>query len=242
VVDFLEKPNIEKIPLDWYIDTEKTYLYGSMGIYVFDLGFLRDALYSKPQWQDFGKEVLPSLIHEGETVAAYTHKGYWEDIGTIASFHQAHMDLISPQPPFDLYQSEWPFFFKPRFLPPTRCINSEIECSLISDGVSIQQASLHYSVAGIRTLIKKGTILERAIIMGSDYFVQDENKQDRFGCVIGEGCELHNVIVDKNCIIGNNVKIINQHGTVSEEREFYSIVDGVVVIPKNTVIPDGMVI
>ncbi|MCX7882677.1 MAG: sugar phosphate nucleotidyltransferase [Brevinematales bacterium] len=239
---FLEKPEISEVPLEWYKGNQGEFLYGSMGIYVFDLDFLKEVLYSHQEWQDFGKEVLPALMREGERVAAYEYQGYWEDIGTILSFHQAHMGMVQPCPVFDLYQTDWPFFFKPRFLPPSRFHNATVEHSLVSDGVVIDQAEISSSVIGIRTRIEKGCQVDQSVIMGADYFVRQPGGGVDFQCVIGEGTILRRVIVDKNCRIGRGVKILNERGVLYEEGDFYSIIDGIVVIPKNTIVPDGTVI
>lgn len=242
VKGFLEKPHPSQIPLSWYKEGSERTLYGSMGIYIFDLEFLKETLYAHPEWPDFGKEVLPSLIQGGEAVAAYEYHGYWEDIGTIRSFHQAHMALVGENPSFTLYQPDWPFFFKPRFLPPTRFLDAHVSYSLISDGVVVQNAEVLNSIVGIRTLVGKNARIEESVIMGADYFSQDGDGRGGFQCVIGEGTVIRQAIIDKNCHIGRGVRIVNDKGVLCEEGEWYSIVDGIVVIPKNTTVPDGTVI
>jgi len=239
---FLEKPHPSQIPSSWYKEGGDSVLYGSMGIYMFDLDFLREILYTHPEWQDFGKEVLPSLIHSGEDVAAYEYHGYWEDIGTIRSFHQAHMELVEENSAFTLYQADWPFFFKPRFLPPSRFYGAHIENSLVSDGVIIRGAEVSRSIIGIRTLLDKGAKVEESVIMGADYFTIEKGGKTGCQCVIGEGTIIRGAIIDKNCQIGRGARIVNERNILYEEGEWYSIVDGIVVIPKNTIVPDGTVI
>ncbi len=236
VVNFMEKPKAGNIPREWY---RGDWLYGSMGIYVFDLDFLKEVLYSHPEWQDFGKEVLPGVIGGGGSVFAYEFTGYWEDIGTVASFHEAHMGLVKPKPSFDLYQADWPFFFKARFLPPSRFHEAKISDSLVSDGVEIECSEVRSSVIGIRTLVEEGAQIEESVIMGADYFAIDNDRQSGFQCVIGAGSVIRKAIVDKNCRIGRGVRLVNERGVQSEEGDFYSIVDGIIVIPKNTFVPDG---
>ncbi|NPV39226.1 Glucose-1-phosphate adenylyltransferase GlgC [Brevinematales bacterium NS] len=242
VKGFLEKPQAADIPPSWYEGEANNFLYGSMGIYIFDLDFLKEILYKHPEWQDFGKEVLPSLIHAGEEVAAYEYHGYWEDIGTIRSFHQAHMELVGENSAFTLYEADWPFFFKPRFLPPSRFYKAHIENSLISDGVVIRGAEVSRSIIGIRTLLDKGVKVEESVIMGADYFTIEKGRKTGFQCVIGEGTIIRRAIIDKNCQIGRGVRIVNERNILYEEGEWYSIVDGIVVIPKNTIVPDGAII
>ncbi|URA11182.1 sugar phosphate nucleotidyltransferase [Thermospira aquatica] len=239
VINFKEKPKAEDIPPEWYRGER---LYGSMGIYLFDLDFLKEVLYNHPEWQDFGKQVLPGVIAGGGSVVAYEFTGYWEDIGTVASFHEAHLGLVKKDPVFDLYQADWPFFFKPRFLPPARLLEARVSDSLVSDGVKIESSEIRSSVIGIRTLVEKGAQIEESVIMGADYFVTDSEGGSGFQCVIGAGSVIQKAIIDKNCRIGRGVRLTNEHRVQHEEGDFYSIVDGIIVIPKNTVVPDGTII
>ncbi|MFN3660682.1 MAG: sugar phosphate nucleotidyltransferase, partial [Brevinematales bacterium] len=242
VKGFLEKPQFDQIPSSWYRGKESRLLYGSMGIYIFDLDFLKELLYGHLEWQDFGKEVLSALVQGGESIAVHGYCDYWEDIGTIRSFHQAHMDLVGENPAFTLYQSDWPFFFKPRFLPPTRFFNAHISYSLLSDGVVVREGEILDSIIGIRTLVEKHARIEKSVIMGADYFSKDGDEKGGFQCVIGEETVIRRAIIDKNCHIGRGVRIVNHKNVLWEEGEWYSIVDGIVVIPKNMTVPDGTII
>ncbi len=247
VLDFIEKPKSEDLIKDWKISNcfsdkvckGKNY-FGSMGIYIFNIDVLYDLLLTHPEMLDFGKEIIPYAIKSGYNCYGYIHDGYWEDIGTIKSFHSANIELTKENPAFDLYYPGAPFFSHPRFLPPARIIKSEIKSCLISDGVFIENASLKNSVIGVRSIINKNVLIENSIIMGADYYENSENKSIPIG--IGENSIIKNAIIDKNCRIGKNVKITNEAGILNKEEANYSIVDGIIVVTKNSVIPDGTVI
>jgi glucose-1-phosphate adenylyltransferase len=245
VLDFIEKPTSEDLIKEWVIpgcfkvnEPDKKY-FGSMGIYVFNIEVLYDLLLTYPEMLDFGKEVIPYAIKTGYKTYGFIHDGYWEDIGTVKSFHAANIELTKDKPSFDLYSMGQPFFSHPRFLPPSRIINSEIKNCLISDGVFIESATLKHSVIGVRSIIRKGVVMENTVMMGADFY-EHEGTKNPIG--IGENTIIKNAIIDKNCRIGKNVKILNEEGILNKEEKNYSIVDGIIVITKNSVIPDNTVI
>lgn len=249
VLDFMEKPTSEDQIKGWDIpscfkpkDSNKKY-FGSMGIYIFNIEVLYDLLLTHPEMLDFGKEVIPYAIKSGYRTFGYIHDGYWEDIGTIKSFHSANIELTKENPAFDLYSLGMPFFSHPRFLPPSRIISSEIKNCLISDGVFIENAYIQSSVIGVRSIIRKGVRIENSVIMGCDYYEHEESSPKHTIPVgIGENTIIKNAIIDKNCRIGKNVRIVNEEGVLNKKESFYSIVDGIIVITKNSVVPDNTVI
>jgi glucose-1-phosphate adenylyltransferase len=253
IVDFAEKPS-DPVRLQEMIscdDPQKPYL-ASMGIYIFDLSVLRELLNgcSDP---DFGLHIIPQAI-ERYKVCAHTFEGFWADIGTIRSFYEVNLMLAQPGMPFSFYDEQYPIFTHPRFLPPVRIDDCVLEHALISEGSQLCEARIAESVIGVRSVIGCDTDIKRTMMMGADYY--DDGQTDPRGTRhdiplgIGEGCRIEGAILDKNVRIGPNVTI-NAHSAgenmvyppgSSPGEETYVIRDGIVVIPKNTEIPAGMVI
>jgi glucose-1-phosphate adenylyltransferase len=217
----------------------------SMGVYLFSQSVLRDLL-AQSDASDFGKEVIPQAIGERK-VCGYSFDGYWEDIGTIRSFFEAHMDLTRPLPRFDFYDEERPVYTHPRFLPGSKILASDVENAILCEGSIVNRSHVRDSIVGIRSRIGENSRVERAVIMGADFYESREDlarNRDRGipDIGIGRGCEIREAIVDKNARIGHGVRLVNARGAAEETAESYSIVDGIVVVPKGAVIPDGTVI
>jgi glucose-1-phosphate adenylyltransferase len=255
IIEFSEKPKGAFLP-PMRVDTtafgltaeeaeERPYL-ASMGIYIFNKAILAKLLMEDELRFDFGREVLPAAIKE-HNVQAYLFNGYWEDIGTISAFYRANLDMTGVLPKFNLFDSRAPIYTRPRFLPGTKMRGCEISDSIISEGCIINDSFIDQSIIGIRCRIGGGTRIENALIMGSDYYQSlGELDRDRRGDMpwigIGEGTSIRKAIVDKNCRIGSNVKIVNEQGLEEFDGENYYIRDGIVIIPKEALIPDGTVI
>ncbi|MGC8764429.1 MAG: glucose-1-phosphate adenylyltransferase [Brevinematia bacterium] len=249
IIDFIEKPGNVELIKNWKIPdcfknlkNDKKIYFASMGIYVFNIDVLYDLLLTHPEMLDFGKEIIPYAIKSGYNCYGFIHEGYWEDIGTIKSFHSANIELTKENPEFDLYSLTMPFFSHPRFLPPSRIIKSDIQSCLISDGVFIEEAKLKHSVLGVRSIVKKGVEIENSVIMGADFYDHSDDTSSQIPVGIGENTVIRNAIIDKNCRIGKNVRIVNEAKILNKEETNYSIVDGIVVVTKNSIIPDGTVI
>jgi glucose-1-phosphate adenylyltransferase len=222
---------------------QESYL-ASMGIYVFNRGVIRDLL-DNPL-SDFGKHIIPHAINT-HRVFAYVYQGYWEDIGTIRSFFEANLDLVTELPRFNFFDMSAPIFSRPRYLPGSKINGATVDHALISDGCIINRAQINSTIVGLRTIIGEGTVLNRTVILGSDYYESMEsvqrheaNGQPRVG--IGAHCNIENAIIDKNARIGNNVVISPAGKPENLDHERYFIRDGVVIIPKDAVIPHGTVI
>lgn len=252
VTKFIEKPKNKELVKGWEIPKkfktcESKNYFGSMGMYLFNIDILYDILLTHPDFLDFGKEVIPYAIENKYNVTGFVHDDYWEDIGTIKTFHTANIELTKENPEFSLHSFNFPFFSHPRFLPPSRIISGKVDSTILSDGVIIEGAQIKNSVIGVRSCIQKGVIMENTFMIGADFYENDEdiasNKEKKIPSIgIGENTVIKNAILDKNCRIGNNVKILNEAGTVNKEEKNYSIVDGIVVITKGAIIPDGTVI
>ena len=216
----------------------------SMGIYVFNRNIIRDLL-DNPL-SDFGKHIIPHAINT-HRVFSYIYQGYWADIGTIRSFFEANLDLVTELPRFNFFDMSAPIFSHPRYLPGSKINGAQIDHAVISDGCIINRARISNSIVGLRTIIGDGTELNRVVILGSDYYESQESVkrhesegQPRVG--IGAHCKIENAIIDKNARIGNNVVISPVGKPENVDHERYFIRDGIVIIPKDAVIPHGTVI
>jgi len=254
VKGFLEKPQSDE-EIDKLVRTDPAWIdargikshgrdcLASMGIYLFNLKTLVELL-SKSDYQDFGKEVFPMSIRTHH-VNAHLFDGYWEDIGTIRSFYEANLDLTLPNAPFKLEDQDSPIYTHARYLPPSRCDGVHIKRSLIADGCVIGEGSMiENSVIGLRCKIGKNVTIANSILMGSDeYQSEDDIQADANAGIpkigVGDGSLLDGVIVDKNCRIGNGVHVRGGDVLKVPENPAVVIQDGVIVIPKGTILPDG---
>ncbi len=212
----------------------------SMGIYIFNKSMLVEALEKTP-YKDFGKEVFPAMIHS-RRVHTYVFDGYWEDIGTIRSFFDANLSLGHVEPPFRMFEPEAPIYTNARFLPASQISAAKVKNSLVADGCTIDEgAVLENAIIGVRCRIGKNVTLRNCIVMGSDFYEHEISRAAyEIPLGIGDGSHIENAIIDKNCCIGTNVRIVNEKGHVdSNEHDLYQIVDGIVVIQKGNVLPDG---
>jgi glucose-1-phosphate adenylyltransferase len=219
-------------------------LLASMGIYIFNRDVLLKLLDNS--LTDFGKHIIPSAI-ETHRVFSYVFQGYWEDIGTIRAFFEANIDITSELPRFNFFDMTAPIFSRPRWLPASKINGAQIDHAIISDGCIISHSEIHQSIIGIRSNIAPGTHLNRAIMLGSDYYESAESIAEneavgipRIG--IGSNSRVENAIIDKNARIGNNVTISPVGKPENVDHPSYYIRDGIVIIPKNGVVPHGMVI
>lgn len=255
IVDFHEKPesaeDVErmKVPPEVFEKYKiphrgRTHL-ASMGIYLFNRETLQELLDSTP-YEDFGKEVIPFSIKK-KRVFGYFFDGYWEDIGTIPSFFEAHMDLIQPLPKFNFYDEEKPVFTHARFLPGSKILSSEVRNSILCEGSIVERSTIAESIIGIRSRIGEDSRIERSVIMGADYY-ESRGELLRNAAAgnppigIGRDCEIRRAIIDKNARIGAGVRLVNALNVQNENSENHSIVEGIIVVPKHGVIHDGTVI
>ncbi len=253
VVEFVEKPKGPPESLR-YLEAPRQlvakfdvpekkgpWFLANMGIYVFNLDVLEDAL--KGEAADFGREILPRLLGSVK-VGAYLFQGYWEDIGTIRSFHQANIELAGPEPRFDFYSQNRPVYTRARLLPSTRAGSVTAVDSLIAEGCVIEGAQIERSLIGIRSIIGGNVTIRNSYIMGADYFETDEEKRDHRArglpdVGIGSGTVIENAIVDKNARVGKNVTIRNVEGRENYDDGLVIIRDGISVVPRQAIVPDG---
>ena len=252
ITSFTEKPKKDMLP-DWESDTGdemkrkgKVYL-ASMGIYIFTRKMLFDLLQSEyKEGTDFGKEIIPQSIQKYK-VASYQYDGYWTDIGNIYSFFEANLNLTADLPEFNLFDNSKAIYTRARMLPPAKISGTTLEKTLIAEGCIINASRIENSVAGIRSRIEHGTTVVSSYVMGNDYFetlddIASANKSGIPLLGIGHRCYIRNAIIDKNVRIGNDVRINGGNHLENSDHSLYTIKDGVVVMKKGAVIPNGFVI
>lgn len=235
VTDFYEKPQSLEDVESYKLEGNK-YL-ASMGIYFFNTDVLKELL-SDVSKTDFGKEIIPDAI-KTHKIKTYVYDGYWEDIGTIRAFYDANLMLTDELPRFNLYVENTPFYTRARSLPPIKLNKSNVYRALLSEGCIINDSNITRSVIGVRQVIQHGTTIENSVVMGADSYGTFDKKGWGIPVGIGKNCIIRNAIIDKDCYIGENVILINKDGHTNYEDEYVRIVDGILVVPRRTVIPNG---
>jgi glucose-1-phosphate adenylyltransferase len=249
---FVEKPKKEDLP-NWSSDTGaemhskgRDYL-ASMGIYIFNRKTLFELLQDDcSDATDFGKEIIPYSINKYQVVS-YQYEGYWTDIGNIHSFFEANLALTQDMPEFNLFDNTKAVYTRARMLPPAKVSGSTLEKTIIAEGCIINASRVENSVIGIRTRIGYGTTIVSCYIMGTDFYetLEEMNTSVDKGLPklgIGERCYIKNAIIDKNCRIGNDVRINGGKHLPNSDHSLYTVKEGIVVVKKGAVLPDGFVI
>ncbi len=250
VVDFKEKPQTDAELDQLQVDPvpggnpDEVFL-ASMGIYVFERDVLQQVL-NQNEEEDFGKHIIPGAIHN-RRVYAYPFKGYWEDIGTIQAFFEANLNLTQPEPPFTFYHPTAPVFTHPRYLAASRLDGCVLRQSKVGEGSELRDTEVDRSSIGIRSVVGPNARISNTVMMGADDYDSPEDRARNLeagipNMGIGPDCVIDGAIIDKNARIGEGVVIRNQRGIQEAETDSYVIRDGIVVIPKNAVIPSGTVI
>jgi glucose-1-phosphate adenylyltransferase len=205
----------------------------SMGIYVFERDVLLETL-ERPGI-DFGKEIIPAALGS-LNVQAYLYRGYWADVGTIDAFYDANIQLTRRGAPFNFFHAHRPIYTHPRFLPATRTYDSRIDTSIIADGCYLDTCEIRDSVVGIRTQVGKGATITRSVLLGADYYDDEELEAADVPLGIGDGAVLDRVIVDKNARIAAGVRLVNTADIVNADGDGWYIRDGIIVVPKGAVV------
>lgn len=254
ITEFVEKPTDPRVIEGLVIpeglqarlqrSSGEKYCLASMGIYLFD----REALVMSldNEMKDFGKEIIPGLLGKSR-LSSFIFDGYWEDIGTVSSFFEANLSLVSDSPPFDFFEADYPVYTHARYLPASRVNKCSIDHAIIADGCIIQDAQLDHCVIGVRSIIRGGSKLQQTIMMGSDCFETpaDLKQCDEKGIPplgVGSNCRITKAIIDKNARIGNNVTLSPDGKADESEGNGYYVRDGIIVVLKGAVIPDGSTI
>lgn len=247
ITRFVEKPKEEALLAGMAMSSELADATGSprdgelyqasMGIYLFNRDILVHCLNNN--LDDFGRDVIPHSIKD-RNVNAFIFNGYWEDIGTIRAFYEANLDLTDVVPEYSFFEADTPIYTHPRFLPGSKVNGATLRQALISDGCIISDAHIERSVIGIRSIIASGATIRDSVIMGADFFEQDrQSRGDVPSIGIGRNCVVDRAIIDKNARIADGVVITPEGKPTNLDAENYFIRDGIVVVPKNAVIPAG---
>jgi glucose-1-phosphate adenylyltransferase len=251
VVDFFEKPQDQAVLSQFqlspsflqektFIKSEKPHYLGSMGIYIFKRQALISAL--KSEGDDFGKHIIPAEVKKGKTFA-FMHEGYWEDIGTIRSYYDANLALTAHRSSLDMYDEENPIFTSTTHLPSPLIKESHIKDSLISQGAIIEAKEISHSIIGLRSHIKKGTVIKDSIIMGNpSYEAAPHHPQLPAQFFIGEHCLIQKAIIDECTCIGNGVQLINKDRLQTYDGDGIYIRDGIIIVTKGKHLPEGFIL
>ena len=252
ITSFIEKPKADVLP-DWISDTGdmmraqgREYL-ASMGIYIFNKNVLYDLLKEVyPDATDFGKEIIPNSIHQYR-VTSFQYDGYWTDIGNIYSFFEANLALTEDIPLFNLFDKDRTVYTRARMLPPAKISGTTLERTIIAEGSIINASRMDNCVVGIRARVGLGSTVVNAYLMGNDFYETLEmmNENMRKGIPklgIGERCYIKDAIVDKNCRIGNDVRINGGKHLENTDHALNTVKDGIVVVKKGAILQDGFVI
>lgn len=251
IIDYQEKPETPSfiedlvgdrslLPEGLHHPLPSPFYWASMGIYMMRKRVLETLL--RQQGDDFEKDIIPYALKEYR-VQAFLFTGYWEDLGTIPSFYRANLAMITDPPPINLYSNDTIVYTRHRHLPPAMVINCRIEQALLAQGSQVRNCTIKNSIIGIRSVIKSGVTIENSIMMGADYFDTENTVMNKPNNVvplgIGEGSLVKDAIIDKNVRMGQNVILDNREGVREADRDFYYIRDGLIIIPKDTVIPNN---
>ncbi len=249
---FIEKPKKEVLD-DWISDTGdemkslgKVYL-ASMGIYIFNRKLLFDLLRTEfKDATDFGKEIIPQSIKKYK-VASYQYTGYWTDIGNIYSFFEANIDLTKDIPDFNMFDNERTIYTRSRMLPPAKISGTTLEKTLVAEGSILNASRVENSVIGIRSRVGHGSTIVSSYIMGTDYYetleeITDDTNKGIPLLGVGDRCHIKNAILDKNVRIGNDVRINGGAHLENVDHPLYTVKDGIVVVKKSAIVPNGFVI
>jgi glucose-1-phosphate adenylyltransferase len=254
ITEFAEKPKdpavIERLVLNEQVQARLKFATGgqhclaSMGIYLFNRRSLVEALNNN--MTDFGKEVIPSLLGRAR-LFSFLFEGYWEDIGTVRAFFEANLSLTDLVPPFNFFAPGFPVYTHARYLPASKINRCTFDHVIIGDGCIVTEAHLKRCVIGIRSFVREGCRLENVVIMGADNFESEreiranaENGIPNIG--IGTNCVIRNAIIDKGARIGSNVVLDPANKPANYEGQGIFIRDGVLVVPKNAIVPSNTVI
>lgn len=248
ITSFIEKPAAELLP-QWESEVsdemkeEGKHYLASMGIYIFNRELLVE-LMKNPETKDFGKEIIPQAIGK-QKILSYQYEGYWTDIGNIDSFFEANLGLTDDIPKFNLFDNSSKIYTRARVLPPSKITGaSTIDKSVVAEGCIINGTSIEHSVIGIRSRIGFGSTIVNSYLMGNDYYQNLEEIRlnivhDIINIGIGERCFINNTIVDKNCRIGNDVRLNGGKHLEDTNTKLYTVKNGIIVVKKGAIIPDG---
>ena len=244
IIDFTEKPQKDQqVGLESWIGTDKPFM-ASMGIYVFNTDTLVEML--EGPGNDFGHDIIPRALNERHLMG-FVFEGFWEDIGTIRRFYEVNLEMAAADAPFDFYNPQTPIYTRPRFMPASELFGATLNEVLLTDGCRILDATLNRCVVGLRSVIGSQAKVNSTVMMGADFYETDEERKanvilEQPDVGIGAGSKITHAIIDKNARIGRNVQIRDIPDRPNADDGIWVARDGIVIIPKNAIIPDNTII
>ena len=218
-------------------DPERPYL-GSMGIYIFNTDVLIDLL-ENSTYDDFGSQIIPNSLSTNK-VCGFDLDGYWEDIGTMRSFYETNLRLTHPKTPFNFNDPAGPIYTHPRFLPGSVIDGATLNNVLLADGCQVHRSEISNSVVGLRSQIFDDVQMKDTVMMGGDYYHKPSGTNSNDVPIgIGPGSRINGAIIDKNARIGDGVVISPYPRGTDIDEGNWAVRDGIVVIPKNTILHPG---
>ncbi|MGC9452044.1 MAG: glucose-1-phosphate adenylyltransferase [Oceanipulchritudo sp.] len=254
ILEFAEKPTdpkvieglalSEAVTAHLHSDKDARFVLANMGIYCFSMRVLRESLDNS--YTDFGKEVIPHLLGKVD-LKGFIFEGYWEDIGTVHSFFEANLSITDTVPPFNFFDQNNLVYTRARYLPASKINGISMKQGIIAGGCILTECDFDRVVIGVRSVIGKGTQFRNVVMMGGDYFEDDEDREEnrnlqRPDIGVGENCRIENAIIDKNARIGNNVRLSPEGKPDMYEQGDVIVRDGVLIVTKGGVVPDGTVV
>ncbi len=250
ITSFIEKPKGSELLNQWKSDTGPEmqaagkHWLASMGIYIFNRQLMFDLLEEEfKEGTDFGKEIIPQSLSKYK-VSSFQYDGYWTDIGNIYSFYEANLGLTDEVPEFNLFDDTRSIYTRARMLPPAKISGTTLDKTIVAEGCIVNASHIEKSVVGIRARIGYGTTIVSSYLMGNDFFetieqIEDAHQHGMPNVGIGSRCYIKNAIVDKNCRIGDDVQINGGPHLENTDHPLYTVKDGIVVIKKGAIVPNG---
>lgn len=241
ITDFHEKPQEESLLKYYALPNKADHFLGSMGIYVFKRSLI--ASLAKESGDDFGNHLIPALIKKSKS-CAFIYDGYWEDIGTVASYYNANLALTTQRDCLDTYNENNPIFSQPYNVPGAMIRGTTVKDSIISQGAIVDAAEITHSIVGIRSQIGKGTVIRDSIIIGNRFYHPPEHLRSELPAhlTIGQNCLIQKAIVDEHACIGNNVQLINKQKINKMDGDGIYIREGIIIVMPGTSLPDGFIL
>ena len=249
IVEFVEKPQTGEqldalvtppaVFAERGVHAEGRDYLASMGVYLFKADVLESILRTESDWIDFGRDVIPKSLGPRH-VHSHLFTGFWEDIGTVRSYYETCLQMVGPEPPFRFHQDGQPIYSRARYLPGAHIHRATVADSVICEGCDIGQATITQSLIGVRAIVQPGAVIDHSIIMGADYYEEERAEKGPVPIGIGEGSRIVRAIIDKNARIGKNVTIQGGDHLPDSDGLGHAIRDGIVIVLKGAVIPDGM--
>lgn len=246
--EFINESHVDSVPfLDLETSKHRSWI-ASTGIMLFRKEALDMLLKRNQRAKDFGREIIPDALKAGLKVVAYNFPGYWTDIGgSIREFFDFNIALANGQVPFTFDDPKNPFYSSWGNLPPNQIQGCTMKNTIISSGCKVIKSQFNSSLIGARSIVGEGCNISDTMIMGADYYEFEKTWPKQVGpqypaIGIGKNCKIHKAIIDKNARIGHGCELLNKEGVFESMDQLGKgivIRDGVIIVSKSAVVPDG---